>query len=162
MQWCICRENPARRAVNRPWETGRPVVRCSICRIDGRARRTFPRVIDGSLVGERQCDANLPSWLERSSWATMDGYQQEMSACLHGYALVIASPPRKSARHMRWNVRFGSLADITARSRHVRFTPDSGRSAAHPSQHLAVGLSVHALARKMRNDLVRSFRERGA
>ena len=50
------------------------------------------------------------------------------------------SPPRKSARHMRWNVRFGSLADITTRSRHVRFTPDSGRSAAHPSQHLAVGL----------------------
>ena len=30
------------------------------------------------------------------------------------------------------------------------------------SQHLAVGLSVHALARKMRNDLVRSFRERDA
>jgi hypothetical protein len=26
------------------------------------------------------------------------------------------------------HVRFGSLADITARSRHVRFTPDSGHS----------------------------------
>ena len=26
------------------------------------------------------------------------------------------------------NVRFGSLADITARSRHVRFTPNSGHS----------------------------------
>ena len=26
------------------------------------------------------------------------------------------------------NVRFGSLADITARSCHVRFTPDSGHS----------------------------------
>ena len=28
----------------------------------------------------------------------------------------------------RANVRFGSLADITARSRHVRFTPNSGHS----------------------------------
>jgi hypothetical protein len=26
------------------------------------------------------------------------------------------------------NVRFGSLADITTRSRHVRFTPDNGHS----------------------------------
>jgi hypothetical protein len=34
-------------------------------------------------------------------------------------------------------VRYGSLADITARSRHVRFTPNNGRWAAHPSQHLA-------------------------
>ena len=42
------------------------------------------------------------------------------------------------------NVRFGSLADITARSRHVRFTPDSGRWAAHPSQHLAVGSLEYA------------------
>jgi hypothetical protein len=38
----------------------------------------------------------------------------------------------------------GLLADITARSRHVRFTPDcvaklDGR-AAHPSQHLAISL----------------------
>jgi hypothetical protein len=30
--------------------------------------------------------------------------------------------------------------DITARSRHVRFTPNSGHWAAQPSQHLAVGL----------------------
>jgi hypothetical protein len=26
------------------------------------------------------------------------------------------------------DVRFGSLADITTRSRHVRFTPDNGHS----------------------------------
>jgi hypothetical protein len=32
----------------------------------------------------------------------------------------------------RWpDVRFGSLADITARSRHVRFIPDSGHSLVH-------------------------------
>jgi hypothetical protein len=30
---------------------------------------------------------------------------------------------------LRSDVRFGSLADITARARHVRFTPDSGHSA---------------------------------
>jgi hypothetical protein len=29
------------------------------------------------------------------------------------------------------NVRYGSLADITARSRHIRFTPNHGRWAAH-------------------------------
>ena len=33
-------------------------------------------------------------------------------------------------RSAKPNVRFGSLADITARSRHVRFTPDSGHSSA--------------------------------
>ncbi len=37
------------------------------------------------------------------------------------------------------NVRFGSLADILTSPRHVRFTPNNGRWAAHPSQHLAVG-----------------------
>jgi hypothetical protein len=30
---------------------------------------------------------------------------------------------------LRHDVRFGSLADITVPSRHVRFTPDSGHSA---------------------------------
>ena len=38
------------------------------------------------------------------------------------------------------NVRFGSLADILTSPRHVRFTPNNGRRAAHPSQQLAVGL----------------------
>jgi hypothetical protein len=37
-------------------------------------------------------------------------------------------------------VRFGSLADILTSPRLVRFTPNHGRWAAHPSQHLAVGL----------------------
>jgi hypothetical protein len=37
-------------------------------------------------------------------------------------------------------VRFGSLADILTSPRHVRFTPNNGRWAAHPSQHLAVSL----------------------
>ena len=31
-------------------------------------------------------------------------------------------------------VRFGSLADILTSPRHVRFTPNNGRWAAHPSQ----------------------------
>jgi hypothetical protein len=38
------------------------------------------------------------------------------------------------------DVRYGSLADILTSPRHVRFTPNNGRWAAHPSQHLAVGL----------------------
>jgi hypothetical protein len=38
------------------------------------------------------------------------------------------------------NVRFGSLADIVTSPRHVRFTPNNGHSAAHPSQYLAVSL----------------------
>ena len=38
------------------------------------------------------------------------------------------------------DVRFGSLADILISPRHDRFTPNNGRWAAHPSQHLAVGL----------------------
>ena len=37
-------------------------------------------------------------------------------------------------------VRFGSLADILTSPHHVRFTPNNGLWAAHPSQHLAVGL----------------------
>ena len=38
------------------------------------------------------------------------------------------------------NVRFGSLADKPTSPCHVPFTPNNGRWAAHPSQHLAVGL----------------------
>ena len=37
-------------------------------------------------------------------------------------------------------VRFGSLADMLTSPRHLHFTPNNGRWAAHPSQHL--GLSV--------------------
>ena len=37
-------------------------------------------------------------------------------------------------------VCFGSLADILTSPRHVRFTSNNGSWAAHPSQHLAVGL----------------------
>ena len=39
---------------------------------------------------------------------------------------------RRSAdtRERGWYVRYGSKADITARSRHVRFSPDSGHSSA--------------------------------
>jgi hypothetical protein len=35
------------------------------------------------------------------------------------------------------HVRFGSLADILTSPHHVRFTPNNGRWAAHPSQHNA-------------------------
>ena len=45
------------------------------------------------------------------------------------------------------NVPYGSLADILTVPLHVRFTPNNGRWAAHPSQHLAVGLGVHALSK---------------
>ena len=38
-------------------------------------------------------------------------------------------PARITRRTTLPNVRFGSLADITTRPRHVRFTPDSGHSA---------------------------------
>ena len=43
------------------------------------------------------------------------------------------------------HVRFGSLADILTSPRHVRFTPNNGRWAAHPSQHLAVWRRLCAL-----------------
>jgi len=33
---------------------------------------------------------------------------------------------RSKAYHIAADVRFGSLADIAGRSRHVRFTPNSG------------------------------------
>jgi hypothetical protein len=46
--------------------------------------------------------------------------------------------PRKRA-HRLTNVCLGSLADIQ-NPRHVRFTPNNGRWAVHPSQHLAIGL----------------------
>jgi hypothetical protein len=38
------------------------------------------------------------------------------------------------------DVRYGSLADILISPRYVRFTPNNGRCAAHPSPHSAVGL----------------------
>ena len=38
------------------------------------------------------------------------------------------APSSYESRIPEYDVRFGSLADITARSRHVRFTPDSGHS----------------------------------
>jgi hypothetical protein len=41
-------------------------------------------------------------------------------------------------RRKTFNVCYGSLADITARPRHVRFTPNNGRWAAHPSIWLSV------------------------
>jgi len=37
------------------------------------------------------------------------------------------------------DVCFGSLADILTSPRHVRFVPNNGRWAAHPSQHLDNG-----------------------
>jgi hypothetical protein len=42
--------------------------------------------------------------------------------------------------HAKWNVRFGSLADILTSPRHVRFSSNNGHWAAHSNQHLAVGL----------------------
>src|SRR5262249_32864347 len=47
---------------------------------------------------------------------------------------------RAPVRDATTDVRFGSLADILTSPRHVRFHPNNGRLAAHPSQHLAVGL----------------------
>ena len=43
----------------------------------------------------------------------------------------------------RSDVRFGSLADKVTSPRNVRFTPNHGRWAAHPSQHLADGCAFH-------------------
>ena len=45
------------------------------------------------------------------------------------------------------DVRYGSLADIPISPRHVRFTPNNGLWAAHPSQHLAAaGLVLHGFS----------------
>ena len=43
------------------------------------------------------------------------------------------------------NVRFGSLADILTSPRHVRFTPNNGRWAAHP-----IKLGRFAATKKLR------------
>ena len=53
------------------------------------------------------------------------------------------SAPAGVAPAVRWeppDVRFGSLADITPRARHVRFTPDSG----HSSDGLACPFSANS------------------
>jgi len=36
------------------------------------------------------------------------------------------------SRLKRWNVRFGSKADMCGAKRHVRFTPNSDRESRHP------------------------------
>src|SRR4029079_13970188 len=43
------------------------------------------------------------------------------------------------------DVRFRSLADILTSPRHVRFTPNNGRWAPHPRQHLVVSVTTGAL-----------------
>jgi hypothetical protein len=45
-----------------------------------------------------------------------------------------------NAQCHRVDVRFGSLADIMTSPPRVRFTPNNGRWAAHPREHLAIGL----------------------
>src|SRR6187431_3315422 len=57
---------------------------------------------------------------------------------IHG--VVAASRSPRAAFGANSDVCFGSLADILTSPRHVRFTPNNGRWAAHPSQYLAVGL----------------------
>ena len=54
------------------------------------------------------------------------------------FILTLAGRARSAL--LRSRVRFGSLADIPTSPRHVRFTPNNGSWAAHPSLHLAVGL----------------------
>jgi hypothetical protein len=59
----------------------------------------------------------------------------------YNFALAWVSQPtlwsRRATRLLPCNVRFGSLADIVQRQRHVRFTPDSGH-AASPSKESAM------------------------
>ena len=63
--------------------------------------------------------------------------------CLLG-AIIRGRGPVPTGVTMRLNVRYGSLADITEHSRHVRFTPKSGHWAARPSPHLAVARALKA------------------
>ena len=68
-----------------------------------------------------------------------DSYGAEPSVWSGADQGALGQPtPRLAIKHA--NVRYGSLADILTSPRHVRFTPNNGRWAAHPSQHLAVGL----------------------
>jgi hypothetical protein len=57
----------------------------------------------------------------------------------YNFAVAWVSQPtlwsRRATRLLPCDVRFGSLADVGAGIGDVRFTPDSGRWAAHPSQH---------------------------
>ena len=50
---------------------------------------------------------------------------------------LLAERPEQLVMFQAADVRFGSLADIIQRQRHVRFTPDSGHSS------VPVGLSGH-------------------
>ena len=71
------------------------------------------------------------SWCVHSS-------SQRRSAILERHR---ASSPLPLILAEHTDFRFGSLADITARSRHVRFTPDSGHSS------LQVGCPLSARSR---------------
>jgi hypothetical protein len=84
-----------------------------------------------SRIGETQL--YLQSFLERSAagkQAAGGGNTQVDLPGSTGERLFAKHPdPRsKSGLLERRDVRFGSLADMTACSRHVRFTPDSGHS----------------------------------
>ena len=60
-------------------------------------------------------------------------------------------PQKKRSRSIAgFHVRFGSLADILISPCHVRFTPNNGRWAAHPSQHFwAVAASCSSMQRPL-------------
>jgi hypothetical protein len=96
-------------------------------RIDRRGPRSSARKQSHS---DSRCGRNSKDFAHSRSPPGRAGLSPRQKLSRRGYQKVTnqeppsASSPREASR----DVRFGSLADITARSRHVRFTPDSGHS----------------------------------
>ena len=80
------------------------------------------------VSGKGQCDAD--------NMDETDDLTRRQDASQYNHA----EDARPDLRYFRFssgeaNVRFGSLADIWTSPRHVRFTPNNGSGAAHPSLH---------------------------
>jgi hypothetical protein len=93
-----------------------------------------------------EADSGRQVWSERYDrpdddlFAVQNDVTERIAATLGGWPARSVSQSRARVYSARWceNVRYGSLADILTVPRHVRFTPNNGSWAAHPSQHLAV------------------------
>ena len=81
-------------------------------------------VIEDAVMGEWLLNLPIP-WMTFIIFAAT----YLVAACV--YLVVV----RLAVSQLPYvNVHYGSLADITARSRHVRFTPNNGHWTAHLSQ----------------------------
>jgi hypothetical protein len=84
--------------------------------------------------------------LGRANEAQSRTYPDPKPKLRRSQAMAATCSPAPSAHCITVNVRYGSLADITARSRHVRFTPNNGHSSAQVARPLcAINGHSHTL-----------------